>query len=989
MIKICIHGHFYQPSRVNPWTDHWDPQPTAAPFRDWNDRIATECYAPNSAARLLDESGTTRATKNNYRFISFNFGPTLLKWMQKNRPNLLRSIAQSDKDSIGLHGHGTAMAQAYHHPILPLCDPLDKRLEIKWGLDAFEVAFKRKAEGLWMPETAMDTATLEEMSRQGVRFAIVDSHQIHSYKTDADSEWIVAENEDQILGRSYWVDLPSGRKIQLVPYSRHLSHGVAFGGWLDNGGRFANELIEAGKQTGFVILATDGESYGHHHRLGEMALAYAIEQLEKNPEVEFTNIAGWLKESPPTRYAKIREPSSWSCAHGIERWRSDCGCAMAPHSGQHQRWRGPFREALELLRDQAREALNASSKKLFHDPEQAREAYGGFLAGTGTFYDWYAIHKGETHGNAEEAQKHLECVRHLLAMFTSCAWFFDEATGLEPQQNIRHAACAIGLVKELTGEDLSPGFIDALATIPVNNDIQTLIQTVEDFQSREQHPTPRKADFDENLRVAGILHPITAFTCPGPIGTLDGGREFVDWMCETGLEIWQILPVCPSDSFGSPYSSWSALSGDPTLVGLRWLGGMKLLDAPNSAQINKVDYSKANTEKLSLVLQAATRLLDDPNHWLYADLQDFIQQEKWALDAALFRAIWRAQQDQPWWEWPQDLRDKDPVATGAFSVRFDREIKTWQTALFLFERQWQALRNYANSRGIKIVGDMPIYVARNSVDVWANRELFQLDENGQPSAVAGVPPDAYSDDGQLWGNPLFDWKAMRTDGYNWWIQRVERSIVHCDILRIDHFVGFSRYWRVPADAETAQAGVWTPGPGREVFDAIRAKLGHLPVIVEDLGQVDQGTHDLRDALELPGMRVLQFGLDGDENNLHNPKQYPPRCIAYTSTHDSPTAAGWWEALSEDHRNWLDFGSNPEAASERMVHEVFQSQASWAIVPLADILGLGKDARINQPGTIDDNWTWRHPTPAIDSPASSKLRTQIQNAGRFQQRHRFQ
>ncbi|MEC7241634.1 MAG: 4-alpha-glucanotransferase, partial [Myxococcota bacterium] len=602
MIQICIHGHFYQPSRVNPWTDQWARQPSAAPFYDWNSRISAECYAPNSAARLLDASGRTRATRNNYRFMSFDFGPTLLHWMQKNRPALLRSIAQSDKDSIGLHGRGTAMAQAYHHPILPLCDDRDRRLEIKWGLDAFEAVFSRPARGLWMPETAMDTATLEEMARQGVEFTVVDSHQIQRYRLKEGSAWIDADTESDVLGHAYLVELPSGASITLVPYSRDLSHGVAFGGWLNEGGDFADRLVEAGEETGFVILATDGESYGHHHRLGEMALAYAIEQLEKNEDVEFTTVARWLADNPATRRAEIREPSSWSCAHGVERWRSDCGCAINPSSGFRQHWRGPLRAAFEWLRDQAREHLAPVGSTLLNDPESALEEYGAHLASGENFETWVTPYLASGSSSVPQAQIWFDCHRHLLAMFTSCAWFFDDSTGLEPQQNVRHAACAVGLVKELTGADLFEGFEHHVRQIPSNTESTVLVDTLHSFAHRENHPMREVPGYSTENRTAGVLHPVTAFNCPGPIGSLDGGREFVDWMSEVGLKIWQILPLCPSDTFGSPYSSWSALSGDPTLVGLKWLEGMELLPAQSTEIDERVVYSKARTEKLTAVL---------------------------------------------------------------------------------------------------------------------------------------------------------------------------------------------------------------------------------------------------------------------------------------------------------------------------------------------------------------------------------------------------
>ena len=336
----------------------------------------------------------------------------------------------------------------------------------------------------------------------------------------------------------------------------------------------------------------------------------------------------------------------------------------------------------------------------------------------------------------------------------------------------------------------------------------------------------------------------------------------------------------------------------------------------------------------------------------------------------------------PWWAWSDELRTRDPGAIAEIREALSEDIETWCAALFLFERQWGEVRRYAASRGVRLVGDTPIYVGQDSVDVWANQSLFLLDDQGLPTRVAGVPPDAYSETGQRWGNPLFDWAAMAADKHQWWTARIARLLEHCDAMRIDHFIGFSRYWSVDADEETATNGEWAVGPGRALFDDIENALGPLPLIAEDLGSVDEGTVALRDALGLPGMRVLQFGMDGDKNNIHHPANHPEFSVAYTTTHDSPTAGGWWTDQGEGEQHRMGIGHDEGQAARTMVDMTLQSPACWAIVPLQDVLGLGNEARMNRPGTLGGNWSWRQPARHLDSGVASDLRQRVRRAGRL-------
>ena len=980
MREICIHGHFYQPLRANPWTGHIDPQASAAPFLDWNERINAECYAPNGAARLLDENGQTRATRNTYGYINFNFGPTLLKWLKENHNVVLNQLRQADRDSQARFGRGSAIAQPYHHSILPLCDDADRVTEVRWGLRTFEMCFGRKAEGMWLAETAVDTASLSVLADEGVEFVILAPHQVDAI-ADAQGNWqTVGTNE--VINRAFIIDLPNGQSITAVMYDDRVSQAVAFEGLLHNGDYFANRLAEASVDTGFVLIATDGESYGHHHYHGEMALAYAQEQLEARGDCRLTNVASWLSRNPATVKGRLVERSSWSCPHGVGRWSEDCGCKMDHSRDWHQAWRPVLRATLESVRDQARDALSKLGATLFKDAAQARDSYVDVLLATTSFDDWYAVHAGKK-PNAEQARTWLEIQKNLLAMFTSCAWFFDDVTGLEPVQNIRLATAAMEQLRTLCGVDLLTEFKQTVDNIPANLDTKVLLDAIEATLEGKAEIDDQVMGISPEDRRAGVLQPISALGGSGPIGDLDDATAFIDWLVEAGAGIWQFLPLVPTDDLGSPYSSWSTLSGNPDLVGLGWCVRHGLL--PTGTRLPRseaVDYAQVRENKRPLILEAARTLVNQPSHLWFAEYEAFASKAQWAKDAATYYAVKKANDNAPWWSWPAGLKQADATALTTAQSEYEEDYKTWLAALFLFERQWSEVRAYATSRGVKLVGDMPIYVGQDSVDVWVNQSLFQLDSNGRPTHVAGVPPDAYSETGQRWGNPLFDWNAMKADGYEWWIARMSRAIEHCDALRVDHFIGFARYWSVDAAEETALGGRWIEGPGRAVFDAIRARLGRLPLVAEDLGSVDETTIALRDALDLPGMKVMQFSFDAESSNPHKLANHPARSVVYSSTHDSPTARGWWESQGADTQNWLDLGTNGVDAAKAQVDMALASPGCWSIIPLQDVLCLDNSARMNTPGTAYNNWIWRQSKRHLDMDVATELRGRIRRAGRL-------
>lgn len=434
---LCIHGHFYQPPRENPWLEAIELQDSAYPYHDWNERITAECYGPNAVSRILDGEHRIERIVNNYAQISFNFGPTLLAWMEEKRPDVYRAILEADELSrVRFNGHGSALAQPYHHAILPLANSRDKRTQILWGLADFERRFKRKAEGVWLPEAAVDLESLDILAAEGVRFTILEPGQA---KGSVDTTV------------PYRIALPSGGTLAVFFYDGATSRAVAFEGLLTSGERFAQRLVSRfpesdpeGGSDRLVHIATDGETYGHHHAYGEMALSYALHHIESNGWAKLTNYGAYLATHPPGQEIGIRENTSWSCAHGVERWRSDCGCHTGGGPGWNQAWRAPLREALDWLRDELIPLYEEEAGKLFDDPWAAR--------------DRYLLEKP----TGVRALELLEMQRHAMLMYTSCGWFFNDLAGIETIQVLQYAGRVVQLAGHLFGEAIEEGFLSRL-----------------------------------------------------------------------------------------------------------------------------------------------------------------------------------------------------------------------------------------------------------------------------------------------------------------------------------------------------------------------------------------------------------------------------------------------------------------------------------------------------------------------------------------------
>jgi len=474
---VCIHGHFYQPPRENPWLENVELQDSAYPYHDWNARITAECYGPNTVSRILAKDDWIKKIINNYSKISFNFGPTLLYWMEKNEPDVYRAIIESDRESQqNFSGHGSAIAQVYNHMIMPLANRRDKYTQVIWGIKDFEHRFGRKPEGMWLPETAVDLETLQIMAEQGIRFTILAPSQARRYRPIGDGNWNMPGAGGIDTTVPYEIHLPgSDRKIAVFFYNGGISQIVAFENLLFNGERFASRLLggfPAGDSSGLVHIATDGETYGHHHRHGDMALAYALDYIESSKKAKLTNYAKYLEKHPPVHEVEINENSAWSCAHGINRWKDNCGCNTGMHPGWSQAWRAPLRNALDWLRDSVAPLYEERAGWFFKDPWAARDAYIELILdrSPGNLERFLAGHA--VHQSAREEQieilKLLELQRHAMLMYTSCGWFFDEISGIETVQVIKYAARVIQLARELFGQELESGFTGMLAQAKSN-----------------------------------------------------------------------------------------------------------------------------------------------------------------------------------------------------------------------------------------------------------------------------------------------------------------------------------------------------------------------------------------------------------------------------------------------------------------------------------------------------------------------------------------
>lgn len=451
-------------------------------------------------------------------------------------------------------------------------------------------------------------------------------------------------------------------------------------------------------------------------------------------------------------------------------------------------------------------------------------------------------------------------------------------------------------------------------------------------------------------RRAGVLAHVSSIG--GDLGP--ASRRFLDWLSEAGQGLWQVLPVGPTD--GSPYAALSSIAGNPAFISRQ-----RLIDE---------GWTRADEDPFD----AFKRRAGGEARRGFEAFRD-VEGPEWLDDWTLFATARASMGGRPWFEWPEPLRRREPAALG----RLEREaIERAAFAQWLFARQWHALREEARRHGIALVGDVPFYPAHDSVDVWAAQQAFKLDDDGRARKIAGVPPDYFSEDGQLWGNPVHDWERQREGGYRWWLRVLRAAVDRFDLVRLDHFRGFAGYWEVDAGAETAAHGSWQPGPGRRLFDTVRAVLGGLPFVAEDLGDITDDVIALRDGLALPGMTILQFAY-GEEADAHDLGRAD--AVAYTGTHDNDTLLGWWRTLDEATRRRVGI-ERLEGTAWPLIERLYATPAPTAIVPLQDLLGLGSEARMNTPGTIEGNWRWRAAPDALTLRLAEELRARVARAGRL-------
>jgi 4-alpha-glucanotransferase len=483
-------------------------------------------------------------------------------------------------------------------------------------------------------------------------------------------------------------------------------------------------------------------------------------------------------------------------------------------------------------------------------------------------------------------------------------------------------------------------------------------------------------------RTAGLLlHPTSL---PGPYGIGDVGpsaHAWLDALAEAGIRTWQVLPLGPTGFGDSPYQCFSAFAGNPWLVSPEALAadglvGSRDLEAHPRFSDDAVEFGPVIEWKLSLLDRAHAGFRAKAPRALTDAYEAFREESAgWLEDFALFMALKEAHGGAPWVEWDAPLARREPAALAATRTRLATSVDAQVFRQFVFHRQWQALRARARTHGIRVVGDVPIFVAHDSADVWAHPDLFELLPDGRPRVVAGVPPDYFSATGQLWGNPLYRWDAIAVDGYRWWIERVRAILALVDVARLDHFRGFVDYWEVPGDAPTAETGRWVAGPGEPLFAALRTALGGLPLIAEDLGEITPDVLDFRDRLGLPGMKILQFAFAKGGRDPFLPHRYPRNCVVYTGTHDNDTARGWYATAPEEQRDFARryLGRDGSDFTWDLIRAAFASVADTAIVPLQDVLDLGADARMNLPGRAAGNWTWRVRDDAFGARERARLR----------------
>jgi 4-alpha-glucanotransferase len=490
-------------------------------------------------------------------------------------------------------------------------------------------------------------------------------------------------------------------------------------------------------------------------------------------------------------------------------------------------------------------------------------------------------------------------------------------------------------------------------------------------------------------RTSGLLlHPTSL---PGGMGIGDLGHEayrFVDFLAAAGQQIWQVLPLGPTGYGNSPYAARSAFAGNPLLVSLEQLASEGLLEAgelPALDANSRVSYEAVVPAKLAALRMAAERFGQRADEGQRQGYDAFcVEQAAWLDDYALFMAAHEANGARSWTEWEPGLAHRDPGAMADFARAHAPDVAFHRVTQFFFWRQWSWLHTYANERGIRIMGDIPIFVAFDSADVWSQRREFWLDQAGQPTVVAGVPPDYFSETGQRWGNPLYRWEDMAARGYGWWVERFRHLLRLVDVIRIDHFRGFAASWEIPAEKETAVEGQWVPGPGRDLFFTAREALGELPIVVEDLGLITPDVTALREELGYPGMKVLHFAFDSGAGNPFLPHGYEQNVVVYTGTHDNDTTVAWFAERQPHEREYMlrYLRSDGVEIAWDLIHAAMASVADTAIVPVQDVLGLGTDARMNFPGRDQGNWEWRLLPGQLTDEHAARLRELVETYGRM-------
>ncbi len=491
-------------------------------------------------------------------------------------------------------------------------------------------------------------------------------------------------------------------------------------------------------------------------------------------------------------------------------------------------------------------------------------------------------------------------------------------------------------------------------------------------------------------RSSGILlHPTSLPSCGG-IGDLGpAAYSFVDWLAAAKQTLWQILPLQPLGYGNSPYSCTSAFAGNVLLVSLERLAERGLIDPVRVGQVPEgatpVDYDGVRAHKLPLLREAADKFLGSETGSAHARYERFCRENaSWLEDYVLFSVLRERFADRAWNTWPAEIVRRDPATMAQLRSELQRPLAEERFLQFAFFEQWSALRAYCAERGIRVIGDVSIFVNYDSADVWTHPELFRLDEDLNPTVVAGVPPDAFSETGQRWGNPLYDWEALRARGYDWWIERMKWAIDTCDIVRLDHFRGFEACWEIPADEPTAVHGRWIDGPNQDLFKALRNALGVLPFIAEDLGYITPQVHDLRKKLKIPGMKILQFGFGDRGAHIYLPHRYGRDCVVYTGTHDNDTTLGWWkQGATEEEKKLAStyLGIGEDGVHWAFIRAALSSVASLSVIPVQDVLGLDSDARMNVPSQSAGNWSWRLRAGLLTPELAERLATLVEVADR--------